>query len=241
MILPSSLFLETHCPIDDLFSAELHHMPRPDYLPRFHDGSLDCNARQRAVSWILKAVTLILRSSRQYVSYYSSLFLRVGACVLPVSPRDGVPRRQLSRQVPLFAGAAGMYRVSFSLWCLRHGDGEMKDHRLPQRGLGWPWQLLSVACLSVAAKIEETHVPLLLDLQVQDPVCVFEPRTVRRMELLLMTALHWRMRSVTPLDFVGYFCSMLGAREDCQPLLRRATNLILASHRGTEACLWMRD
>lgn len=31
---------------------------------------------------------------------------------------------------------------------------------------GWPWQLLSVACLSLAAKMEETAVPSLLDLQV---------------------------------------------------------------------------
>jgi hypothetical protein len=31
---------------------------------------------------------------------------------------------------------------------------------------GWPWQLLSVACLSLAAKMEEPLVPSLLDLQV---------------------------------------------------------------------------
>lgn len=108
-----------------------------------------------------------------------------------------------------------------------------------QRGLGWPWQLLSVACLSVAAKIEETHVPLLVDLQILDPRYVFEPRTVRRMELLLMAALQWRMRSVTPFDFVSYFGSLLPTDctegEGCLPLLRRASNLILVSHHGTAA------
>lgn len=35
-----------------------------------------------------------------------------------------------------------------------------------QQTNGWPLQLLSVACLSLAAKMEETLVPSLLDLQV---------------------------------------------------------------------------
>lgn len=33
--------------------------------------------------------------------------------------------------------------------------------------LAWMMQLLAVACLSIAAKMEETEVPLILDLQVQ--------------------------------------------------------------------------
>ncbi len=35
-----------------------------------------------------------------------------------------------------------------------------------QQGKAWMLQLLSVACLSLAAKMEETEVPILLDLQV---------------------------------------------------------------------------
>lgn len=35
-----------------------------------------------------------------------------------------------------------------------------------QQANGWPMQLLSVACLSLAAKMEEPLVPSLLDLQV---------------------------------------------------------------------------
>ncbi|OVA03973.1 Cyclin [Macleaya cordata] len=76
-------------------------------------------------------------------------------------------------------------------------------------GNGWPLQLLSVACLSLAAKMEEIKVPLLLDLQILEPRFVFEPRTVRRMELLVMSNLKWRLRSVTPFDFVDYFVSKL--------------------------------
>lgn len=36
-----------------------------------------------------------------------------------------------------------------------------------QKGKAWTMQLLAVACLSLAAKIEETEVPLSLDLQVK--------------------------------------------------------------------------
>lgn len=35
-----------------------------------------------------------------------------------------------------------------------------------QKGKAWTTQLLAVACLSLAAKMEETEVPLSLDLQV---------------------------------------------------------------------------
>ncbi|XP_073104286.1 cyclin-D2-1 isoform X2 [Elaeis guineensis] len=100
---------------------------------------------------------------------------------------------------------------------------------------GWPMQLLSVACVSVAAKMEETHVPLLLDLQILDPRFVFEPRTVRRMELLLMAALRWRMRSVTPFDFLPHLATALlpsaSASASAASLLSRAADLILSTHR----------
>ena len=37
-----------------------------------------------------------------------------------------------------------------------------------QRDKPWMLQLVSVACLSLAAKVEEVHIPLLLDFQVND-------------------------------------------------------------------------
>ncbi|XP_072990673.1 cyclin-D2-1-like isoform X2 [Typha latifolia] len=91
----------------------------------------------------------------------------------------------------------------------------------------WAMQLVAVACLSVAAKMEETHVPLLLDLQILEPEFVFDPRTVRRMELLLMSALGWRMLVVTPFDFLPHFVPEARA----QVLLPRAAQLILGTRR----------
>lgn len=95
-------------------------------------------------------------------------------------------------------------------------------------------QLLSVACVSVAAKMEETHVPLLLDLQSLDGGSrfIFEPRTVRRMELLLMSALQWRVQGITPFDFLPFF-STTGSAFD---LLPRASALIVSTQRGKFLC-----
>ena len=41
-----------------------------------------------------------------------------------------------------------------------------------EKGKAWMMQLLAVACLSIAAKMEETEVPLSLDLQVSDVDCL---------------------------------------------------------------------
>lgn len=90
-------------------------------------------------------------------------------------------------------------------------------------------QLLSVACVSVAAKMEETGVPSLLDLQTLDSGSqfLFEPRTVRRMELLLMSALQWRVQGITPFDFLPFFTSSCAF-----DLLPRASALIVSTQRG---------
>ncbi|KAK7330940.1 hypothetical protein VNO77_25146 [Canavalia gladiata] len=73
----------------------------------------------------------------------------------------------------------------------------------------WPLQLLSVACLALAAKMEETKVPLLLDLQLIESRFLFKPKTVQRMELLVMSSLKWRLRAITPFDFVPLFIAKL--------------------------------
>ncbi|XP_072981859.1 cyclin-D2-1-like isoform X1 [Typha latifolia] len=103
-------------------------------------------------------------------------------------------------------------------------DRFLSFHSLPAAEKGWPMQLLSVACVSVAAKMEETNVPMLVDLQILEPRHVFEPRTVRRMELLLMAALRWRMRAASPFDFLPHFSR-------APELLARASDLALSTRR----------
>ncbi|XP_054810643.1 cyclin-D1-1-like isoform X2 [Prosopis cineraria] len=100
----------------------------------------------------------------------------------------------------------GYYSFTPETACLsvNYLDRFLLSHSLPQDE-AWPLQLAAVACLSIAAKMEETRVPLLLDLQMIESRFVFEPKTVQRMELLVMAALRWRLRIVTPFDFAHLF------------------------------------
>ncbi|XP_050129496.1 cyclin-D1-1-like [Malus sylvestris] len=108
-------------------------------------------------------------------------------------------------------------------------DRFLYSRRLPQAN-GWPMQLLNVACLSLAAKMEEPLVPSLLDLQVEGAKFIFEPRTIRRMELLVLSVLDWRLRSITPFSFIAFFaCKLDPTATFIGFLISRATDIILSN------------
>ncbi|CAN1352592.1 CYCD3-1 [Linum perenne] len=83
-----------------------------------------------------------------------------------------------------------------------------------QKEKPWMIQLVAVTCLSLAAKVEETQVPLLLDLQVEETKYVFEAKTIQRMELLVLSALGWKMHPVTPISFVDHIVRRLGLKSN---------------------------
>ncbi|KAG6495342.1 hypothetical protein ZIOFF_043145 [Zingiber officinale] len=94
----------------------------------------------------------------------------------------------------------------------------------------WALQLLSVACLSLATKMEEALLPSLLDLQVEGAKLIFEPRTVLRMELLVLAALDWRLRSVTPFTFIDFFVHKIDPiGKHARYLIAWATEITLAT------------
>ncbi|KAF7840728.1 cyclin-D4-1 isoform X1 [Senna tora] len=111
---------------------------------------------------------------------------------------------------------------------------------LPQQSSRWPFQLLSVACLSLAAKMEEPEVPLLLELQLFEPRFFFDPKSIQRMELCVMAKLRWRLRSVTPFDYLHHFISKLPSSSTRKPesvtaaLLSSSSDLIISSIRGID-------
>ncbi|PPD67760.1 hypothetical protein GOBAR_DD35362 [Gossypium barbadense] len=59
--------------------------------------------------------------------------------------------------------------------------------------------------------MEETAVPFLLDLQIMKPRFLFKPKTVQRMEVLVMQTLNWRLRIITPFDFVYCFIARISS------------------------------
>lgn len=98
-----------------------------------------------------------------------------------------------------------------------------------QRDKPWMSQLAAVACISLAAKVEETQVPLLLDLQVEDSRYLFEAKTIKKMELLVLSTLQWRMNPVTPFSFVDYISRRLGFKDHiCWEILWQCERTILS-------------
>ncbi|XP_021887300.1 cyclin-D3-1 [Carica papaya] len=98
-----------------------------------------------------------------------------------------------------------------------------------QREKPWMIQLVAVTCLSLAAKVEETQVPLLLDLQVEETRYIFEAKTIQRMELLVLSSLQWKMHPVTPLSFLDHIMRRLGLKTNLHwEFLRRSERLLLS-------------
>ncbi|KAJ1268891.1 hypothetical protein BS78_07G167700 [Paspalum vaginatum] len=112
-------------------------------------------------------------------------------------------------------------------------DRFLSRYELPE-GKDWMTQLLSVACLSLAAKMEETSVPQSLDLQVGDALYVFEAKTIQRMELLVLSTLNWRMQAVTPFSYLDYFLKKLNGGDVApRSWFFQSAELILCVARGT--------
>ena len=62
-----------------------------------------------------------------------------------------------------------------------------------------------MACLSIAAKMEECNVPLLADFPMED--YNFESKTIQRMEFLVLNTLEWQVNFITPFRYLHYFIS----------------------------------
>ncbi|XVF61535.1 hypothetical protein PTKIN_Ptkin08bG0137300 [Pterospermum kingtungense] len=103
------------------------------------------------------------------------------------------------------------------------------------RGKTWTVQLLAVACLSIAAKLEETKVPLSVDLQVGEPKFVFEAKTIQRMELFVLSTLKWEMQVLTPFSFIDYFlCKICNDQYPSPTSISTSLQLILSTIRGID-------
>ncbi|KAJ9170548.1 hypothetical protein P3X46_018648 [Hevea brasiliensis] len=89
------------------------------------------------------------------------------------------------------------FRPETAYLSVNYMDRFLSFHILPEEK-GWPLQLLAVACLSVAAKLEETK-----------PRFLFKPSTVQKMEILVMARLKWRLHIITPFHFLHYFIKKL--------------------------------
>lgn len=63
---------------------------------------------------------------------------------------------------------------------------------------------------------------------------IFETQTIQRMEALVLGALQWRMRSITPFSFIPFFADLVSLQDPVfsKVLQGRASEIILKSQRG---------
>ncbi|KAL6955578.1 hypothetical protein U1Q18_005508 [Sarracenia purpurea var. burkii] len=97
----------------------------------------------------------------------------------------------------------------------------------------WAIRLLSLACLSLAAKMEECRVPALSEFSAEE--YNFDGKVIQRMELLVLNILEWRMSSITPFSYIRYFVTKL-CKEQSSPknLISRTAQLIMAMIRDVD-------
>ncbi|KAF5451480.1 hypothetical protein F2P56_026586 [Juglans regia] len=160
-------------------------------------------------------------------------------------PSDDYLKRLRSRELDLSARIEALDWIWKARACFSFGplsaclsinylDRFLSLYELP-RGKSWAVQLLAVACLSLASKMEETKVPQLVDLQVGEPQFVFEAKTVQRMELLVLSTLGWRMQAFTPLSFIDYFLRKInGVQHPSTLSISRSVQLILSIIKGID-------
>ncbi|KAK7310808.1 hypothetical protein RJT34_08550 [Clitoria ternatea] len=91
----------------------------------------------------------------------------------------------------------------------------------------WAIRLLSVACLTLAAKMEECNVPGLSEFKMED--YSFEGKVIQKMELLVLTTLDWKMGLITPFDFLSYFIRKLSNQSTPSPIFSKTMQLILTT------------
>ncbi|KAK2650948.1 hypothetical protein Ddye_018437 [Dipteronia dyeriana] len=108
-------------------------------------------------------------------------------------------------------------------------DRFLSSQEMPQPK-PWMLRLLAISCISLAAKMTKTEFNL-TDFQGRggDEGLIFDTQTIQRMEYLILGALKWRMRSITPFSFLCFFISLFQLNEPpsiIQALKARATEII---------------
>ncbi|KAL2895038.1 Cyclin-D5-1 [Bienertia sinuspersici] len=96
----------------------------------------------------------------------------------------------------------------------------------------WAILLISIACLSLAAKMEEDKLPISLS-EFQVGKYKFECKDIQRMELLVLDTMEWKMKIVTPFSYLPCFINKLCNEPPSQATSSMINKLILAFMKET--------
>uniref|UniRef100_A0A453BAY7 Cyclin N-terminal domain-containing protein n=1 Tax=Aegilops tauschii subsp. strangulata TaxID=200361 RepID=A0A453BAY7_AEGTS len=120
---------------------------------------------------------------------------------------------------------------------LNYVDRFLSKGQLPFERKPWAPRLLAISCLSIAAKMQRVDA-ISMDYIQRDEEFMFDAVTIQRMERVVLGALEWRARSVTPLAFLGFFLSACFPPPRHLALLdavkERAVDLLLRAQPGGE-------
>ncbi|CAL1393936.1 unnamed protein product [Linum trigynum] len=159
---------------------------------------------------------------------------------------DHMPSLSYSKSVRTPAGFAFSFRQEavssilqvsccfdpfLSYLAVNYLDRFLSHQGIPQRK-PWVVRLLGVSCVSLAVKMmNRTKEFSLNDIQgnTNRGGIMFDTETIHRMETLILGALKWRMRSVTPFSFLSFFIHYFQLKDPPlkQALRARATETIL--------------
>lgn len=87
-------------------------------------------------------------------------------------------------------------------------------------------QLLAVACLSLASKVEEHRAPRLSELRLD--ACEFDSESILRMELLVLGTLQWQMIAATPFPYISCFAARF-RQDEHRAIVLRAVECVFAA------------
>ncbi|XP_030459458.1 putative cyclin-D6-1 isoform X1 [Syzygium oleosum] len=116
---------------------------------------------------------------------------------------------------------------ALSYLAINYVDRFLSSHKL-QKPKPWVLRLLAVSCVALAAKMLKTEIAL-ADVQSDGGGFIFDAHSIQKMELLVLGALQWRMRSITPFCFISFFVSLFELRDPPlgQAIQARASEIIL--------------
>ncbi|TXG60110.1 hypothetical protein EZV62_014683 [Acer yangbiense] len=245
--------LQTEERIREMIEKERDHLPKDDYLKRLRSGDLDLRVRRQALDWISKVASLLFFFFfffKWHSFHFFACFVLFDLLIMPFYKLNLLFKWFCSVtwlwilssmcSLILIDNANAHYKfgpLSFSL-SVNYFDRFLSIYELP-REKTWAVQLLAVACLSLAAKLEETEMPQLVDLQINgqvgEPKFVFEGKTIQRMELLILNTLKWRMQSCTPCSFIDYFLTKINDNQHPSATsISKSLQLILSTIKGID-------
>ncbi|XP_078156732.1 cyclin D6;1 [Carex rostrata] len=116
---------------------------------------------------------------------------------------------------------------------INYVDRFLSKREIPREKQPWVVQLLAIACLSLASKMKRSDLSL-TDLQKEEGI-IFDSSTIHRMELLVLSTLDWRMRSITPFSFLRFFLSFFSSNQPAilLPLKSRASQILFGAQNET--------